>query len=249
MREPTSAADQAYNEIVDLILNRGLRPGERTSVNLLAARLGLGRTPIKEAITRLQTEGVFMVTGRSGTTLKTIGREDSEHLFALRRSMEDFAAEHAVGHATSDQLRQLRKLLREMRIASIDQAGSVDSAARFVRANVTFHSTIVAAAGNPFLDRIYGQLQLQSQIVTYLLQQGFARGRAEKRQSEHEAIVDALEARNASLLKKLLAAHAATTETAILNTLAPPRPPAAAARATASVSSGTPRPRLAGRRA
>ena len=146
MREPTSAADQAYNEIVDLILNRGLRPGERTSVNLLAARLGLGRTPIKEAITRLQTEGVFMVTGRSGTTLKTIGREDSEHLFALRRSMEDFAAEQAVGHATGDQLRQLRKLLREMRIASIDQAGSVDSAARFVRANVAFHSTIVAAA-------------------------------------------------------------------------------------------------------
>ena len=248
MREPTSAADQAYNEIVDLILNRGLRPGERTSVNLLAARLGLGRTPIKEAITRLQTEGVFMVTGRSGTTLKTIGREDSEHLFALRRSMEDFAAEQAVGHATGDQLRRLRKLLREMRIASIDQAGSVDSAARFVRANVAFHSTIVAAAGNPFLDRIYSQLQLQSQIVTYLLQQGFARGSAEKRQSEHEAIVDALEARNAGLLKKLLAAHAATTETAILTTLAPPRP-AAAARAAASVSSGTPRPRLARRRA
>lgn len=176
MREPTSAADQAYNKIVDLILNRGLRPGERTSVNLLAARLGLGRTPIKEAITRLQTEGVFTVAGRSGTTLKTIDHRDTKHLFALRRTMEDFAAEQAAVHATSDQLRQLRKLLREMRIASLDRAGSTDSAARFIRANVAFHSTIVAAAGNPFLDRIYGQLQLQSQIVTYLRQQGFDRG-------------------------------------------------------------------------
>ena len=62
-----SAADQAYNGIIDLVLHHELRPGERTSVNLLAARLNLGRTPVKEAITRLQTEGVLSVAGRSGT--------------------------------------------------------------------------------------------------------------------------------------------------------------------------------------
>lgn len=226
-REPTatgSAAEQAYSAIVDLILSRALRPGERTSVNLLAVRLGLGRTPIKEAITRLQTEGVFSVAGRSGTTLCSIGADDTERLFALRRALEDFAVESAVVHVTRDHVRRLRELLREMRATSVSSTVAAPSAARFVRANVAFHATIVSAASNPFLDRLYGQLQLQLQIVTYLAQTGFGSKSAERRQREHEAIARALEARDARLLKKLLRGHAVATELAILKTLSEAQP-------------------------
>ena len=59
-----SAADAAYGGIIDLVLNSELRPGERTSVNLLAARLNLGRTPVKEAITRLR-RGVRLADGKT----------------------------------------------------------------------------------------------------------------------------------------------------------------------------------------
>jgi DNA-binding GntR family transcriptional regulator len=214
------ASEQAYNTIVDLILCRDLRPGERTSVNLLATRLRLGRTPIKEAITRLQAEGVLSVAGRSGTTVKTIGAAEAAQLFALRRTLEEFAADFAVRNVTKRQLARLRELLKVMAATSVGKAAEdASAAARFVRANVAFHATLLGAAGNPFLDRLYGQLQLQAQIMSYLLHRGFDPAAAKKRQREHEGIVAALVAGNAGLLKQNLRNHAAGTEAVILRAL------------------------------
>jgi len=213
-----SAADQAYNGIIDLVLYNELRPGERTSVNLLASRLKLGRTPIKEAITRLQTEGLLSVFGRSGTMVNRTDATQIEHLFALRKAMEDFAAEGAVKHVTQDQLAELRELVAKMRIYSANR-NDIHSAADFVRANVAFHALIVAATGNPFLIRLYAQLQMQLQIVTYLVHRGFDPKAAGQRQREHEGIYKALAARNGKLLKALLRQHAQATEVVILATL------------------------------
>jgi len=217
---PGLASELAYNTIVDLILCRDLRAGERTSVNLLASRLRLGRTPIKEAITRLQAEGVLSVAGRSGTTVNTIGAAEAAQLFALRRTLEEFAADFAVKNVTQRQISRLRKLLKEMAVTSIGKAAEdTRAAARFVRANVAFHATLLGAAGNPFLDRLYGQLQLQAQIMTYLLHRGFDPAAAKKRQREHEGIVAALVLGNAGLLKQRLRSHAAGTEAVILRSL------------------------------
>lgn len=209
-KEP-SAADSAYSGIIDLVLNSELRPGERTSVNLLAARLELGRTPVKEAITRLQTEGLLSVAGRSGTMVKQIDRDQTEQLFALRRALEDFSADYAVKNVTSEDLSQLRSCLKEL--------GRSNTTSEFVRANVEFHSLIVAIAANPFLDRLYGQLQIQLQIVSYLVQRGFGTKAADARQREHTTIVKALEKRDAGALKEALRTHVVTTEKAILASL------------------------------
>lgn len=206
-----SAADLAYDGILDLVLNSELRPGERTSVNLLAARLDIGRTPVKEAITRLQTEGLLSVAGRSGTMVNRIDRTQTEQLFAMRRALEDFAAEYAVVNVTSKDIQQIKRCLQNL--------GRSNSTHEFVRANVEFHSWIIAAAGNPFLIRFYAQLQMQVQIVTYLLKRGFDPKAAAIRQKEHVGIVKALEDRNASALKNALRSHALTTERAILATL------------------------------
>src|SRR6185312_5441744 len=138
-----SVADQAYSGIIDLVLHHELRPGERTSVNLLAARLKLGRTPVKEAITRLQTEGLLSVAGRSGTMVNRIDHTQTEHLFALRKVLEDFAADGAVKNITAEQLGRLRELLRDLREHPVGQ-NNIQSAAGFVRANVAFHALIVA---------------------------------------------------------------------------------------------------------
>jgi len=206
-----SAADLAYSGIIELVLNSELRPGERTSVNLLAARLDIGRTPVKEAITRLQTEGLLSVAGRSGTVVNRVDREQTQQLFALRRVLEDFAAETAVENVTQKQLAEIRRCLQKL--------GRSNTTAEFVRANVEFHSLIVAAAGNPFLIRFFSQLQIQLQIVTYLLRRGFDTKAAAARHREHEIIVKALEKRDAKALKEALRTHVMTTERAILATL------------------------------
>jgi DNA-binding GntR family transcriptional regulator len=116
-------------------------------------------------------------------------------------------------------LSKLRRLLTEMSSTSDRRARGQDvvrEAARFVRANVAFHKTLVSAAGSPLLDRLYAQLQLQHQIVTYMMHRGFDPKAAAQRQREHEGIVAALETRNARLLKARLEAHAAASEGVIL---------------------------------
>lgn len=217
-----TAADQAYRGIMDLVLDHELRPGERTSVSILASRLNLGRTPVKEAITRLQTEGVLSVSGRSGTTVNQISRTQTEQLFALRQVLEDFAAGSAVKNVSSEQLRRLRGLLHEMGQYGAGH-NSLRSTADFVRANVAFHALIVEATGNPFLIRFYAQLQMQLQIVAYLVQRGFDPNAVEQRQREHSAIVKALAARDAKQLKAALRSHSEATEIAILASMSPER--------------------------
>lgn len=222
-KSAATATDLAYSGIIELILHHDLRPGERTSVNLLADRLGFGRTPIKEAITRLQTEGLLSVSGRSGTTVNLIEPEQAEQLFALRRVLEGFAAEGAVKHATSEHIRRIKELAREMRHQSLGKSDIVRSAARFINSNVEFHALIIAATGNRFLVRLYSQIQMQLQIVTYLVRSGLDSKAATRRQAEHEAIANALAERDAKRLQAALTSHAQTTERAILSTLAAER--------------------------
>lgn len=217
--EPELASEQAYQAIVDMILERDLRPGERTSVKLLAMRLGLGLTPIKEAITRLEAEGVLSVAGRSGTTVNAVNSTETQQLFALRRALENFAADGAVANVESGDLRQLRALLKAMRRTSLDSVDMVRAASEFIKANVAFHAYLVGTARNPFLDRLYAQIQMKVQIVTYLMHRGVDLNAAAQRQKEHEDIVAALERRDAPALKQLLASHAGTTEKAILSSL------------------------------
>jgi DNA-binding GntR family transcriptional regulator len=213
---PNSATDIAYAGIVDLILTRDLRPGEKTSVQLLAARLGLGRMPVKEAMNRLQTEGVLSIKGRSGTTVAEIDAVGARHMFALRRTLEDMAAEAAAESATAEDFDTVAALLHEMRVSSIDAPHSKGAGASFVKANSAFHAAIVAAAHNPYLDQAYARLQLQFQIVSYLSQRGYDALAAARRQSEHEEILTALMARDAEALKENLRRHSATTEQSLL---------------------------------
>jgi DNA-binding GntR family transcriptional regulator len=204
-----SAADAAYNGIIDLVLNSELRPGERTSVYLLASRLDIGRTPVKEAITRLQNEGLLSVTGRSGTVVNTVDRNQAAQLLALRRALEEFAAEAAVVNVTEKDIRQLKKILVKL--------GRPNSTSEFVRTNTEFHSLIVTLAHNPFLVRLYAQLQIQMQVVTYLMERGVNPKEIAVRQKEHVAIVAALEKRDLKALKSALREHILTTERAILS--------------------------------
>lgn len=219
MKSALSETDKAYNGILELVLGGRLRTGERTSVVLLANRLALGRTPVKEAITRLQTEGLLAVTERSGTTVKAIDLQQAKQLFALRRVLEDFAAAEAVKRATSGQIEQLRDLAKQMRRQSVDSKGYSLLSTRFVSSNVRFHALIVAASGNEYLARLYAQIQMHVQIVTYLISRGDDPDAALARQKEHEAIVEALAERDARRLKAALHAHAATTARIVLRTL------------------------------
>jgi DNA-binding GntR family transcriptional regulator len=110
-----------------------------------------------------------------------------------------------------------------MRRQSLDRSDVIRSAAGFVTSNVEFHAIIVAAAGNRFLLRLYSQIQMQLQIVTYLVRSGFDPKAAERRQNEHDAIVKALADRDVKRLKAALRSHSQTTARVILAAFASER--------------------------
>lgn len=212
-------AERAYDAIVEMILGGDLRLGERTSVNLLSARTGIGRTPTKDAIIRLEAEGLLSVSERSGTTVNRVSAEQAMQMFAVRHLIEDYCAETAAQRIDAAQLAELFALLKVM----AQQSGAVypNSSAVFVNANAKFHAGIVAASGNAYLYRMYTQLQIPLQIVSYLMHHRNDPAAAAQRQAEHEAIARALEARDGPLLKRLLREHTAESEQLILGLKAP----------------------------
>jgi DNA-binding GntR family transcriptional regulator len=110
---------------------------------------------------------------------------------------------------TEKDIRHLKKCLAKL--------GRPSSTSEFVRTNTEFHSLIVSLAQNPFLIRFYSQLQIQMQVVTYLMERGVNPKEVATRQKEHVAIVSALEDRNVKALKAALRDHVLTTERAILS--------------------------------
>jgi DNA-binding GntR family transcriptional regulator len=217
--EPVTDTDKAYAGILKLVLSHCLRPGERTSVAMLAEQLGLGRTPVKEAVTRLQTEGMLSVFGRSGTRVNVVDFEQARQIFALRRVLEDFAAEEAVKRATAQDIERLTVLTGQMRRQSLNSRGGARVSSDFVGSNVEFHALIVGAAGNKYLSRLYTQIQMHVQIVSYLISRGDDPSAAAKRQQEHEEILRAFSQRDAKRLKAALRSHAETTSRVVLQKL------------------------------
>lgn len=211
-----TVTDAAYSRILDMLLSQDLRPGERTSVKLLAERLGLGRMPVQQAINRLTSEGLLSIKGRSGTTVTKIDAAAAIQMFALRRALEDFAAETAAKEVTSIELAQIRALLKEMKIASIDAPHRPGAGPRFVKANAAFHALVVGAAHNKFLDQAYSRLQLQFQIVSYLARRGSDIAATERRHAEHEEIAAALAAGDGKALREAQRRHGAHTERSLL---------------------------------
>jgi DNA-binding GntR family transcriptional regulator len=213
-------ADVAYEGIVEMVLTRQLRLGERTSVVQIADRLGLGRTPVKEAITRLEAEGILTIEERAGTTVNAITPEAAANVFALRRNLESFGALAAVKNVTDTELEHLRTLVDEMSRACNPDIGENIDLSAFVKSNVRFHAGIIRAAKNPILDRLYAQIQLQAQIVTYLFHSSPSPQQLQPRQNQHIAILNALEARDADRLSKLLEEHAKETEDSVQKAIA-----------------------------
>jgi len=209
---PQPVSDQAYDGIVDLILSHGLRPGERTSVNILAERLGLGRMPVKEAVNRLQSEGILSIKGRSGTTVASIDPPDIPKMFALRAVLEDHAAAEAAANVTDAELAHIDELVALLGETSVSAQNRAAADPRFIRANVALHGAVVAASHNQFLYRAYATLQLQFLIVAYLADHRQDLAAAAQRQREHEAIAAALRSRDSKKLRQALKAHREATE-------------------------------------
>lgn len=143
MAEPTefrTKADLVYNKLREQILAGELRPGDRVPISRVARELGFSDIPAREAVKRLEADGLLSFTTHKGAVVMTMGRSEVEELFAIRTELEALALIGAASRITPAELAELRRILDAMADAQRD--GRVED---YGRLNREFHMSAYAA--------------------------------------------------------------------------------------------------------
>jgi DNA-binding GntR family transcriptional regulator len=188
----------AYSLILEAIDAGVYKPGDRLVESELADRLGVSRTPVREALQRLETQSMLTRDGRS-LIVASLDHNQLADLYAVRTELEGLAARLAARHATDEELRVLRGMVSDDR-ALVGGDPRVMS-----RANRRFHKQIHLASHNRFLIQ---QLDLVHRSMALMATTSFAaEGRDEVAMVEHDRIVAALERRDPEAAYAALRAH------------------------------------------
>ncbi|TMM50783.1 GntR family transcriptional regulator [Sulfitobacter sabulilitoris] len=187
----------AYSMILEAIDVGVYRPGDRLVESELAERFGVSRTPIREALQRLETQSLLARDGRS-LIVASLDHNQMAELYVVRRELEGLAARLAARHATEEEVRILRDMVEE------DNALK-DNPRALSRANRRFHKQIHLASHNRYLVQ---QLDLVHRTMALMATTSLAaQGRGAIAQSEHDAIVRAIAARDEAAADAALREH------------------------------------------
>lgn len=187
----------AYRRLLEEIRNGALLPGVRLREIELAERMGISRTPVREAIRQLESDGLVAHLPRQGATIRSLDHAEVVELYEMRAVLEGTAARLAARAASDIELAELAALNGEL------AAAPAGAQAREV--NRIFHRTLIEAARNRFLIKAMSALQKTLLILgpTTLAQPD----RAAAAVAEHAAVLDALLARDGAQAEVAMRAH------------------------------------------
>jgi DNA-binding GntR family transcriptional regulator len=151
VREPLT--ERAYRQLEEAIVTLDLRPGEVVTETALADRLGLGRTPIREALLRLAREHLVRIMPRRGIVVAEIDVSAQLRLLDVRRALERVVAHAAASNATAAEQARFAEIADDMMHASL-----TDDAASFMRLDAMFNAMMLCAARNEFATAAMGTL-------------------------------------------------------------------------------------------
>ena len=180
--EPATA--KAYRALERMIVTLELQPGVVTTEGALIDRLGLGRTPVREAIQRLAWEGLISVKPRAGLAVAPLDPGDWCRVVEARRGVEIVLARSAAKHASANDCEGLQSAAHSMHQAVL--AGDVEA---FLEADKLLDEEMAAMAANPFAVRLAGPLQTHSRRFWFRYQRETGLARAAER---HVALLQAI---------------------------------------------------------
>lgn len=187
----------AYALILDAIDVGVYKPGDRLVESELAERFGVSRTPIREALQRLETQSLLARDGRS-LIVSSLGHNELADLYVVRAELEGLAARLAARHAAAEEIQVLSEMVEEDR-ALVGDPGAL------ARANRRFHKQLHLASHNRFL---VTQLDLVHRSMALLATTSLAaEGRSPRALEEHQRIVDAIGARDEDAADEALRDH------------------------------------------
>jgi DNA-binding GntR family transcriptional regulator len=193
-----------------------LAPGQMLRQEELAQRLGASRAPLREALSRLEAEGLVVLLPRRGYAVMALDGDEIGELFDLRIALEKRMAQAAVKRRTDRDLDRLKEILRAMN--ALSPQTNPDIVAQWYDLNTKFHATLVEPANLRHFTRHYNTVR--DNLEAYVRVEMQLTGGFEQAKEEHEQIIAAFAARDAALLGRLVSEHARHTKERLLTGLA-----------------------------
>ncbi len=204
--------DIVFKTLREAIVTGELKPGERLMEIKLANEMGVSRTPVREAIRKLEQEGLVRLTARKGAEVAPINAKDLKEVLEIRKALEGLACQMACQHATEEQIQDLSRINQDIEKAIGD--GDIE---RIARLDALFHDRIGVYSSNTQLIMILSRLK--EHIYRYRLE--FIADTRNKRQiiEEHEKIIQDITNKNEKAVRRDIEHHIEGQERYILNTL------------------------------
>lgn len=201
-----------FEALREAIISGVLKPGERLMEVQLAEEMGVSRTPVREAIRKLELEKLVIMVPRKGAYVADISKRDVAEVFEIRRALEGLAASLAADRVTEDQLELMERYL--LMISDAIEKGNLDDT---IEIDTLFHEVLYQAANNAWLEDMINNLRehIQRHRSTSLAHPG----RMKQAFIEHRKIVEAIGNRDADLAKKLAEEHILNAETSLMQAI------------------------------
>ncbi len=174
-----------YRALLNLLARHHFAPGQKLNAEALSRDLGVSRTPVWEALKRLEVEGVVQTRPRKGVYVTALDADKAREIYVVREVVEGLAARLAARHIAAPELRELERSLDAQEVA-----GAGGDVPAYSRADIEFHNIIVRASRNEILIRILRSLY--GQILVLRLQTLNLKDRIRPSVREHQRIFAAL---------------------------------------------------------
>jgi DNA-binding GntR family transcriptional regulator len=192
--------EAVYRELARRILDGTLEPGSSVNQEALAAALGVSITPLREAVRRLDAEGLVIVEPNRSLTIAPLSVHEVRELYAVRLQLDPFAAGLAAANAAPETIERLMAMARRH---------TEETTRGRLLANREFHRTIYRASANRTLGDLLDRLWDQTDRYRLIAVRDDAHER--KAEQEHKLIAAAIRDRNSELATELMRAHVAAT--------------------------------------
>jgi DNA-binding GntR family transcriptional regulator len=196
------SSQRIYSELRQQIIDRSIPPGTKLTESSLCKKWNVSRTPLREVLRQLESEGLIISYPYRGFEVNTITIEDVDHLYTIKIHLEGLAGRLAAAplSADSSRLKALEKLCKEMEVLS--KHGDVNG---YVKKNSEFHFFICQCCGNSWLNKILENLD--AQINRFIVRALHIPHRMERSVNEHWEIFERFRSGNGRRVEQAIADH------------------------------------------
>jgi DNA-binding GntR family transcriptional regulator len=201
----SNAVERAYEMIRGEILSGQLEPGERLREEELVSRIGVSRTPVREALRRLEADGYTIVQANRGASVSAYSKRDVDEIYGLRALLEGHAARRAAARVTPQQIERLEAINAQMRALKANVTNGLERQLQRSELNHAFHEVVLEASDNVRLATIVRQLAQVALSARTFAQ--YSEDDEERALENHDELIRALKSGHPDWVEATMRSH------------------------------------------